>query len=169
MLFTGWAFSLVLRVVRVVCEAGRPVFFFLSAILFATFDLSGPGISSDTVPAHPYLMHLYYVLLGFAVGGVNPTSVTKFSKFETLWIVLFILRGGVVAAFAGCASQRHHDAIFFALACHVSLRSGSGLIRHIIITMYCLKLIQLRHIITYILQNIYRRINLLGPSYVLLG
>jgi hypothetical protein len=52
-----------------------------------------------------------------------PASGTEFAQFETLRVVFLILRGGIIAAFAGRASQRHHNAIFLAFS-HNFLRSG---------------------------------------------
>jgi hypothetical protein len=49
---------------------------------------------------------------------MNPTGRTKLFQFKTLRIILFVFRGGIIAAFAGCASQRYHDAILFAFASH---------------------------------------------------
>jgi hypothetical protein len=49
-----------------------------------------------------------------------PAGSAKLLEFQTLWIVLLVFRGGVVAAFAGCASQRDHNTIFFAFASHIS-------------------------------------------------
>jgi hypothetical protein len=49
---------------------------------------------------------------------MNPTGRTILPELHALRIILFVLRSRVIAAFAGCASQRYHDAIFFALARH---------------------------------------------------
>ena len=63
------------------------------------------------------------MLLSLTMGRAHPTNVAVLVEFKTLWIILLVLRGGVVAAFAGRASQRYHDAILFAFTSHVSLRS----------------------------------------------
>ncbi len=60
-------------------------------------------------------------LLGFPVRGMNPTSGTKLLKFETLWIIFLVFRGGVVTTLTCCASQCNHNAILFAFACHFFL------------------------------------------------
>ena len=52
------------------------------------------------------------------MGHMLPTSRTELLKFHTLWIIFFVFRCGVVAAFTSCASQRHHNAILFAFASH---------------------------------------------------
>jgi len=44
---------------------------------------------------------------------------TKLLQLKSLRIVLLVFRCGVIAAFAGCASQRHHNAILFAFASHI--------------------------------------------------
>jgi hypothetical protein len=49
---------------------------------------------------------------------MNPTGRTILPQLHALRIILFVLRSGIIAAFAGCASQRYHNAIFFALASH---------------------------------------------------
>jgi hypothetical protein len=51
---------------------------------------------------------------------MHPAGCTKLLEFKSLWIVLLVFRCGVVAAFAGCASQRHHNTILFAFASHIS-------------------------------------------------
>jgi hypothetical protein len=68
-----------------------------------------------------------YVLLGLTMRRWLPTRVAVLAQFEALRIVFLILGGGIVAAFAGCASQRHHNAILFAFASHNSLRLPFGL------------------------------------------
>jgi hypothetical protein len=65
-------------------------------------------------------MKLYYILLGLTMGHMYSASCTELPQFKTLRIILLVFRCGVVAAFAGCASQRHHDAILFAFASHFS-------------------------------------------------
>ena len=67
-----------------------------------------------------------YDLLGFAVSHMNLACVAIFLEFETLRIVLLVFLGCVVAALAGCASQRDHNAILFSFACHFFLRSLRG-------------------------------------------
>jgi hypothetical protein len=67
-----------------------------------------------------------YDLLGFAVSHMNLARVAIFLEFETLRIVLLVFLGCVVAALAGCASQRDHNAILFSFACHFFLRSSGG-------------------------------------------
>lgn len=62
------------------------------------------------------------ILLGFAVGYMHSAGCAELAQFEAIWIILFVLLRGIVAAFAGCASQRHHDAILFAFTSHDFLR-----------------------------------------------
>jgi len=58
------------------------------------------------------------------------TGSAKLTKFQTLWIVLLVFRGSIVAAFAGCASQRHHYTILFAFTRHFFLlRLGLPLLK----------------------------------------
>jgi hypothetical protein len=49
-----------------------------------------------------------------------PAGGAKLLEFKALWIVLLVFRCSVVAAFAGCASQRYHNTILFAFASHIS-------------------------------------------------
>jgi len=49
---------------------------------------------------------------------VYATGSAELAKFQTFWIVLLVFRGSIVAAFAGCASQRHYYTILFAFARH---------------------------------------------------
>ena len=63
----------------------------------------------------------FYFLLGFTMGSRLPTSVAELAQFHALGIVFLVFRGGIIAAFAGCASQCYHNATFFAL-CHLLLR-----------------------------------------------
>jgi hypothetical protein len=53
------------------------------------------------------------------MGHMHPAGRAELPEFKALWIVLLVFRCGVVAAFAGCASQRHHNAILFAFASHI--------------------------------------------------
>jgi len=46
----------------------------------------------------------------------------ELAQFEAVGIVLLVLLRGIVAAFAGRASQRYHNAIFFAFTSHDFLR-----------------------------------------------
>ena len=59
------------------------------------------------------------------MGRMYPAGGTKLAQFEALWIIFLILRGGVVAALAGCANQRHHNTILFAF-CHTFLQFMFG-------------------------------------------
>jgi hypothetical protein len=63
------------------------------------------------------------MLLSLTMRRALPADVAVLLEFHTLWIILLILRSGVVAAFAGRASQRYHDAILFAFASHITLHS----------------------------------------------
>jgi hypothetical protein len=58
---------------------------------------------------------------------VYATGVAKLPKLKAFGSFLFVFLGGIVAAFAGCASQRYHDTIFLAFTSHVLLRSALGL------------------------------------------
>jgi hypothetical protein len=64
----------------------------------------------------------FYFLLGLTMGSRLPTGVAELTQFHALGIVLLVFRGGIIAAFAGCASQCYHNATFFALTCHLLLR-----------------------------------------------
>ncbi len=59
---------------------------------------------------------------------MHPTGSAELSQFETLSIVLFVLRGRVVAVLAVGTSQRNNGAILFAFTSHVFLRLGFGCI-----------------------------------------
>src|SRR6185312_13258568 len=89
-----------------------PVFFFLSAILFATFDLS-----RSVVIVHYYTITL--LSLGFAVGRMRTAGRTKLPEFKTLRAILFIFRGCIVALLANGAGQRCNNAILFTLTGHL--------------------------------------------------
>jgi hypothetical protein len=52
-----------------------------------------------------------------------PTRITILPQLHTLRVVLFVLGGGIIAAFASSASQCYHNAILFAFASHLFLRS----------------------------------------------
>src|SRR6476646_8888296 len=52
-----------------------------------------------------------------------PTRVTILPQLHALRVILFVLRSGIVAAFAGIASQCYHNAILFAFTSHLFLRS----------------------------------------------
>src|SRR5690242_12298528 len=73
-----------------------PAFFFLSAILFATFDLS-----RSVVIVHYYTITL--LSLGFPVGCMHTAGTTKLPEFKTLRVVLLIFRGCIVALLADSA------------------------------------------------------------------
>src|SRR5437588_13095424 len=73
-------------------------FFFFSAILFATFNLSRSVVTVS------YYNTITLLSLGFAVGGMRTAGRTKFPEFKSLRVVLFILRGGIVAVLANSAS-----------------------------------------------------------------
>lgn len=60
------------------------------------------------------------------MGRRLPTCVAILPELHALGVVLLVFRGGVVAAFANCASQRYHDSILFALS-HYFLRLTFGL------------------------------------------
>jgi hypothetical protein len=45
-----------------------------------------------------------------------PAGGTELPQFKAIWIVFLVLRSGIVAALAGCASQRYHNTIFFAFS-----------------------------------------------------
>jgi hypothetical protein len=49
-------------------------------------------------------------------------SCAELAQFEAIRIILLVLFRGIVAALAGCASQRDHDAILFAFTSHDILR-----------------------------------------------
>jgi hypothetical protein len=70
-----------------------PAFFFLSAILFATFDLS-----RSVVIVHYYTITL--LSLGFPVGRMRSAGTTKLPEFKTLRVVLLIFRSCIVALLA---------------------------------------------------------------------
>src|SRR5579859_6429941 len=55
---------------------------------------------------------------------MHSTGITELFKFHAIRIVFLVLRGGIIAALAGCASQCYHNAILFAFS-HFFLRSRS--------------------------------------------
>jgi len=57
---------------------------------------------------------------------MHPTGRTEFSEFQTLWIILLVLRSGIVAMFANCASQRRNNTVLFTFTGHVLLPSLIG-------------------------------------------
>jgi hypothetical protein len=63
------------------------------------------------------------MLLSLTMRRTHAAGGAKLLELKALWIILLVLRGGIVAAFAGCASQRYHNAILFAFTSHFSLRS----------------------------------------------
>ncbi len=75
-------------------------------------------------------MTVAYYLFGFTVSGMHPTGSAELSQFETLSIVLFVLRGRVVAVLAVGTSQRNNRAILFAFTSHVFLHRNCVLGTH---------------------------------------
>jgi hypothetical protein len=86
-------------------------FLFLSAILFATFDLS-----RSVVIVHYYTITL--LSLGFAVGSMHTAGRTKLSEFKTLRVILLIFRGRIIALLTDGASQCCYNAILFTFTSH---------------------------------------------------